>query len=93
MSALEQEIIERLKHLSETAKLNILEVVKQAEQQDDGGYYDDGDEMIITETGELSDDDWLVEMESLRQRIAAEHVPGDFPSAVEMIREIRDEES
>ena len=92
MSALEQEIIERLKHLSEQAKIRVLEVVKKEVDESHGGYYDDN-EMIIIDEGELSDDEWLVEMESLRQRIAAEYVPGNYPSIVEMIREIRDEES
>ncbi len=93
MSALEQEIIERLKHLSETAKLHILEVVKQTEQQDDGGYYDDGNEMIITETGELSGEEWLAGAKALREKLAEKYKGVDFPSAVEMIRELREEES
>lgn len=86
MSALEQEIIERLKHLSETAKLHVLEVIKREEFE----VFDDEDGVM---EGELSDEEWWKQMQILRQKIAEESVHIQFPSAAEMVRELRDEES
>jgi|GEM_PF-2053077 len=93
MSALEQEIIERLKHLSEKAKLHILEAVKHAEQDNEGGFYGDGDSIFIIQEGDLSGQRWLDELEIVRQKLAQDQITGDYPSVVEILREIRDEES
>ena len=87
MSALEQEIIERLKHLSEQAKLLVLEVVKREEYE-----ITDEDEDGVLE-GDLSEDEWWEQVLALRQDIAETSGHLQFPSAAEMVRELRDEES
>lgn len=89
MSALEQEIIERLKHLSHDAQLRVLEVVKQAEE----GVYDDNDELEIVEDGELDGEEWLAGARALREHLEAKYGREKYQSAAELIREIREEES
>lgn len=89
MSALEQEIIERLKHLSEGAKLEVLHAVKRAERHDNG----EDDELIIIQDGEIDGEEWLTQAKVLRESLLLKYGHGDFPSATELLREIRDEEA
>ena len=86
MSALEQEIIERLKHLSETAKLHILEVVKREEYE----ISDNADGFV---EGNLADEEWWQQILALRQDLATTAGDVKFPSAADMVRELRDEKS
>ncbi len=80
MSALEQEILDGLKHLSEQAKLRVLEIVKSERSSPDIAF-----EQVYPP--EISLREWLHAAEQLR--LLASDVSGQ--SASDLLNELREE--
>jgi len=79
MSALEQEILDGLKHLSEQAKLRVLGIVKSQGAVPDMGFEQDY-------LPEISLHEWLHAAEQLRLLVSVDAIK---PSASDLLNELR----